>query len=100
MRLCDENTLKCRISCLHQTLHKFITEFMQSGMDQGFIRLTDPAYLGMAFSGMVSHFAFHWLFSNDSQPLTSFTETVFNIFLKGAENQDNLKVSGGVFHVS
>lgn len=100
MRLWDEDNLRSRFMGIHQKFHQSITELMQRGIDQGIIRPIDPAYLGMAFSGMVSHFAFYWLFTNDSQPLTQFTKTIFTLFLKGVENPNNQNVPGGVSHAS
>lgn len=100
MRLYDDDTFENRFMKIHHELYQFMTEFMQRGMDEGVLRPADPGYLGMAFNGMLSHYVFHWLFTNDQQSLTGLTDTLCHLFLYGAAINPNIHVSGGVQNVS
>ena len=100
MRLCNDSIIEKRFIEMHHELYQFFTDFMQRGMDEGVLRPADPGYLGMALNGIISHCVFHWLYSNDQQPLTKLTDTLCHLFLKGAASNLNLHVSGGVQDVS
>jgi TetR/AcrR family fatty acid metabolism transcriptional regulator len=68
-----------------------LAQVFKEGMKANELKPLNPLDLAHAFEGIVHSFIFEWLISPESYPLISKADTILEIFLKGAEQEERRK---------
>jgi TetR/AcrR family fatty acid metabolism transcriptional regulator len=69
----------------------FLAQVLKEGMKANELKPLNPLDLAHAFEGIVHSFIFKWLISPESYPLISKADTILEIFLNGAEQEERRK---------
>lgn len=67
----------------HHRLHRRLAEFMQTGIDHGYLRPGNSEDYCIAVTGIITHFAAYWIMFDSSQPLTTKTDFILDLVLSG-----------------
>jgi len=67
----------------HNMLHRLLTEFLQKGIDQGYLRPGNSHDYCIAVSGILNHFAAIWIMFDSTESLTAKTDTILELILSG-----------------
>lgn len=88
MKLIADKTAQDRIMEKHQKMHEQLTQFIQIGIDQNQLRNGDPGIFAFAFSGIVSHFCFHWLTERERSSLVNQVPVILDLFYNGVGKKE------------
>jgi AcrR family transcriptional regulator len=88
--LCDEQSYRL-IMKKHESLFSMMRQVIQQGIEQGYLRPGIPDDYVAAISGILNHFADHWIMSETVEPMTAKIEIITEIILSGIKNN----TSGG-----
>jgi AcrR family transcriptional regulator len=69
----------------HHSLYELLANLMRQGINQGYLRPGDPNDYGIAISGIINHFAGHWIMLEAAKPLTAKTKIITEIILSGIQ---------------
>jgi AcrR family transcriptional regulator len=69
----------------HQSLFNSTAQLIQQGIDQGYFRPGVCEDYVTAISGVINHFAGHWILLETSKPLTAKINTIMEIILSGIQ---------------
>jgi TetR/AcrR family transcriptional regulator len=75
----------------HQSLFSLMRHVIQQGIDQGYLRPGIPDDYVTAISGIINHFAGHWIVFETAGSMTAKTDFIMEIILSGIKNN----TSGG-----
>jgi len=92
MKLIADKIAQDRIMEKHQKMHEQLTQFMQIGIDQNQLRNGDPNILAFAFTGIISHFCFHWLTETENSSLVDQVPLILDLFYNGVRKKDNKSI--------
>jgi TetR/AcrR family transcriptional regulator len=73
----------------HHSLYGMFANLMQQGINQGYLRPGDPNDYGIAISGIINHFAGHWIMLEAAEPLTAKTDIITEIILSGIQQNSS-----------
>lgn len=88
MKLIGDKDAQNRLLEKHHKTHIQLTEFMQIGIDQNQLRKGDPNIFAFAFSGIVSHFCFHWLTEGKDSCLVEQAPVILDLFYNGVGKKE------------
>lgn len=88
LKLIGDNDSQARILEMYQKAHQQLTEFMQIGIDQNQLRDGDPDVFAFAFSGILSHFCFHWLTERENDSLVEQMPVILDLFYNGVGKKE------------
>jgi AcrR family transcriptional regulator len=88
LRFFNEGDARSGFVEIHQRLNLLTTDYIKTGMEQGYLRQSDPKQFALALNGLVTHFAFHWILEGGVNSLTAQTGIITEIFLSGV-GKDN-----------
>ncbi|MGE5606159.1 MAG: TetR/AcrR family transcriptional regulator [Bacteroidota bacterium] len=88
LKLIGDKDSQVRILEMHKKAHQQLTEFMQIGIDQNQLRNGDPDIFAFAFSGILSHFCFHWLTERENDSLVEQMPVILDLFYNGVGKKE------------
>ena len=83
MKLIADKDAQDRIIEKYRKSQQQLTQFMQIGIDQEQLRSGDPSIYAFVFTGIVSHFCFHWLTERESDSLVNQMPVIMDLFFNG-----------------
>lgn len=75
----------------HKHLHQSVRDFFQKGIDQGHLLKGEADDYAITITGILNHFAFHWIMRKPDYPLTSKTDIILNLLLSGIGKHAHMK---------
>ena len=85
LRLCTDDRARSRIHVIHQRMQQIMSDYIYTGMRQGYLRQGDPNEFAWAVSGIITHFAFHWIMEGGVGSLVAKKATVLELVLNGVK---------------
>ncbi|HEY8462875.1 MAG TPA: TetR/AcrR family transcriptional regulator [Bacillota bacterium] len=67
----------------HNDLQQILAEFLQKGINQGYLRPGNPYDYSMAILGILYYFAGYWIMWETSEPLTAKADLISELILSG-----------------
>jgi AcrR family transcriptional regulator len=92
MKLIGDKDAQDRLMEKHQKTHQQLSQFMQIGIDQNQLRKGDPNIFAFVFSGILSHFCFHWLTEKEKGSLVDQVPVILDFFYNGVGRKECLIV--------
>lgn len=88
MKVIADKAAQDRIMEKHQKMHEQLSQFMKIGIDQNQLRDGDPDVFAFAFSGILSHFCFHWLTERENDSLVEQVPVILDLFYNGVGKKE------------
>ncbi len=88
MKLIADKAAQDRIMEKHQKMQEQLTQFLQIGIDQNQLRNGDPEIFAFVFSGIISHFCFHWLTERENDSLVNQVPVILDLFYNGVGKKE------------
>lgn len=88
MKLIGDKDAQDRLMEKHQKTHQQLSQFMQIGIDQNQLRKGDPSTFAFVFSGILSHFCFHWLTEKEKGSLVAQAPVILDLFYNGVGKKE------------
>lgn len=83
MKLIGDKDAQDRLIEMHHKAEQMLTRFFQIGIDQKRVRKGDPNIYSYVFSGILSHFTYHWLIEKNDESLVDKAPVIMDLFFNG-----------------